>query len=60
MDMACIGHAAICPWCKAPFPSNEPRPSCNECEQCFCSDDCRGQFHIGNTLAHNFAAPIAE
>ena len=60
MELDCIENAAICPWCQAPFPSSEPRPSCNECEQCFCSGDCMSDFHIDNTLAHDYSKPLTD
>ncbi len=57
-----LNGKAVCPWCGGEFPSNEPRPSCNECECCFCSEWCRTQHHLGSRvpLAHDFSKPLAE
>lgn len=51
-----------CPWCKKTFPSNEPRPSCNECECCFCSEECRAAAHAEHRAeaAHDYNKPLEE
>jgi hypothetical protein len=38
-------YIAKCPHCDKQMPSDEPRPSCNECECCFCDIECREAFH---------------
>ena len=45
---------AECPWCKGKFQSNIPKPGCQECEACFCSDECRTLFHYVHKLVHSY------
>lgn len=50
-----------CPGCDKEIPGNEPRPSCNECESCFCSEECREKFHCGEEMSkHDYNAPFPE
>lgn len=52
---------AECPWCRGAFRSDEPRPGCNVCECCFCSERCRAEFHRSTVmLPHDFNQPLPE
>lgn len=50
----------LCTMCRNEFPGNEPRPSCNECECCFCSVDCRERFHSTGLHWHDYSKPLAD
>lgn len=57
-DMIVSEYRAKCPHCAASFASNEVRPSCNECESCFCTYGCREAFHA--SMPHNYTKPLEQ
>lgn len=50
-----------CPQCDKDMKYNEPLPSCNECECCFCSEECRELFHLEEeTDWHDYTKPLPD
>jgi len=48
-------HERNCPNCEVTkLKYNTPLPCCNECEVCFCSEECRTEWHLLNKVEHDY------
>lgn len=59
-DIEFASHETRCPQCERKFDYRIPKPGCNECECCFCSEDCRNVYHRVNGLIHNYDKPLED
>lgn len=53
-DIELSEYVCECPNCGSSFASSKPLPGCNECECCFCSENCREQFHKEQNIKHDY------
>jgi len=51
---------STCPGCGTEIPNNQPLPSCNECDCCFCSEECRHDYHHPTALCDDEGCEMAH
>lgn len=55
-----IEYISECPNCALSIDPAAVLPSCHECECCFCSIECRTEYHLFHKVDHDYKKPFED